>query len=102
MRFSESGPIHPFSLHVSHSSPFQVEQSPLARMKNAKTRVLQKVLPRVNHDNNITIGVEDIFIAALVSLSRRQRFCMRHSSQTTDSQKLLRPTFLIPYHHPWP
>ena len=27
---------------------------------------------------------------------------MRHSSQTTDSQKLLKPTFLIPYHHPWP
>ena len=44
----------------------------LARMENAKTRVLQNVLPRVNHDNvDITIGVEDIFIAALVSLSRR-------------------------------
>ena len=26
---------------------------------------------------------------------------MRHSSQTTGSQKLLRPTFLIPYHYPW-
>ena len=38
----------------------------LARMENAKTRVLPKVLPRVNHDNvDITIGVEDIFIAAL-------------------------------------
>ena len=45
----------------------------LARMENAKTKVLQKVLPRVNHDNvNITIGVEDIFITALVSLSRRE------------------------------
>ena len=33
---------------------------------------LQKVLPRVNHDNiDVTIGVEDIFIAALVSLSRK-------------------------------
>ena len=75
MHFNESGPTHPFSLHVSNSSPF-LEQSPLARIENAKTRVLQKVLPRVNHVNvDITIGVENIFIAALVSLSRRQRFC---------------------------
>ena len=42
-------------------------------MENAKTRVLQKVLPLVDHDNiDITCGVEDIFIAALVSLSRRE------------------------------
>ena len=33
----------------------------------------EKVLLRVNHDTiYITIGVEDIFIAALVSLSRRE------------------------------
>ena len=45
----------------------------LARMENAKTRVLHKVLPWVNHDNvDIIIWVEDIFIAALVSLSRRE------------------------------
>ena len=45
----------------------------LARMENVKTRVLQKVLPRVDHDEaNITIGVEEIFIAALVRLSRRE------------------------------
>ena len=45
----------------------------LARIENAKTRVLRKVLPRVNHDNvDLTIGVEDIFIVALVSLSRRE------------------------------
>ena len=31
----------------------------------------------------------------------RQRFCMRHeSSEKTDSQNLLKPTFLIPYHEP--
>ena len=45
----------------------------LARMENVKTRVLQKVLPRVDHDEaHITIGVEEIFIAALVRLSRRE------------------------------
>ena len=32
MGFSESGPIHPFSLHVSHSSPF-LEQSPFRNSK---------------------------------------------------------------------
>ena len=33
----------------------------LARMENVKTRVLQKVLPRVDHDEvDITIGVEEI------------------------------------------
>lgn len=43
----------------------------LARME--KTRVLQKVLPRVNYDSvGITFGMEDIFVAALVSLSRRE------------------------------
>ena len=42
-------------------------------MENVKTRVLQKVLPRVDHDEaDITIGVEEIFIAALVRLSRRE------------------------------
>ena len=42
-------------------------------MENAKTRVPQKVLPRVNHDNvDITVGVEEIFIAALVRLSTRE------------------------------
>ena len=52
----------------------------LARMENAKTRVLQRVLPRVNHDNvDITIGVEDIFIAALVSLPRREAKVLRFS-----------------------
>lgn len=45
----------------------------LARMENVKSRVLQKVSTRVNHDNvDITTGVEDIFIAALVSVSRRE------------------------------
>ena len=40
----------------------------LATMEKAKTRVLQKVLPRVNHDNvDITIGLDDIFIPALLS-----------------------------------
>ena len=35
-------------------------------MENAETKVLQKVLPRFNHDNvDITIVLEDIFIAAL-------------------------------------
>ena len=42
-------------------------------MENAKTRDLQKVLPRVNHDNiDATVGVKDILIAALASLSRRE------------------------------
>jgi len=43
-------------------------------MENAKKQGLYKrFLPRVNHDNvDITIGVEGIFIAALVSLSRRE------------------------------
>ena len=51
----------------------KVSKQKLARMENAKTRVLQKVLPLVDHDNiDITCGVEDIFIAALVSLPRRE------------------------------
>jgi len=58
----------------------------LARMENAKTRVLQKVLPRVNHDNvHITIGVEDIFITALVSLSIREAKVL-HETLKSDNR----------------
>ena len=54
-------------------------------MENAKTRVLQKVLPRVNHDNvDITIAVEDIFIA-LVSLSRREAKVL-HETLKSDNR----------------
>ena len=36
-------------------------------MENAKTRVLQKVLPRVNFDNvDKNVGVEEIFIAVFM------------------------------------
>ena len=66
-------------------------------METAKTRVLQKVLPRVNHDNvDITIGVEDIFIAALVSLSRREAKVL-HETLKSDNRfseaANIRPTF---------
>ena len=55
-------------------------------MENAKTRFLQKVLPRVNHDNvDITIGVEDIFISALVSLSRREETVL-HGTLKSDNR----------------
>ena len=55
-------------------------------MENAKTRGLQKCLPRVNHDNvYITIGVEDIFIAALVSLSRREAEVL-HETLKSDNR----------------
>ena len=47
---------------------------------------MQKVLPRVNHDNiDITIGVEDIFIAALVSLSRKVAKVL-HETLKSDNQ----------------
>ena len=43
----------------------------LARMENAKTRILQKVLPRVNHDNvDITIGVEDVHFHYSIIISK--------------------------------
>ena len=55
-------------------------------MENAKTRVQRKVLPRVNHDNvDITIGVEDIFVAALVSLSRRETKVL-HETLKSDNR----------------
>ena len=58
----------------------------LATMENSKTRVLQKVLQRVNHDNvDITIGVEDIFVAALVSLSRREAKVL-HETLKSDNR----------------
>ena len=57
----------------------------LARMGNAKTRVLRKVLPRVNHDNvDIIIGVEDIFIAALVNLSRREATALHETLKSNN------------------
>ena len=55
-------------------------------MENAKNKILQKVLPRVNHNNvDITIGVEDIFIAALVSLSRREATVL-HGTLKSDNR----------------
>ena len=55
-------------------------------MENAKTRVLQKVLPRVNHDKvYLTIVVEEIFIAALVRLSRREAKVL-HETIKSDNQ----------------
>ena len=40
-------------------------------MENAKTRILQKVLPRVNHDNvDITIGVEDVHFHYSIIISK--------------------------------
>ena len=59
----------------------------LARMEKAKTRVLQKVLPRVNHDKvDITIEVEDIFMAALESLSRRGAKAVLHETLKSDNR----------------
>ena len=54
-------------------------------MENVKTRVLQKVLPRVDHDEaHITIGVEEIFIAALVRLSRREAKVLLETPKTDN------------------
>ena len=58
-------------------------------MENAKIRVLQKVLAKVNHDNvdihGVTIGVGDIFIAAWVSLSRREAKVL-HETLKSDNR----------------
>lgn len=57
-------------------------------MENAKTRVLRKVLPSVNHDNvYLTIGVEEIFIAALVRISRREAKVL-HEKLKSDNRFL--------------
>ena len=54
-------------------------------MENVKTRVLQKVLPRVDDDEaDITIGVEEIFIAALVRLSRREAKVLLETPKTDN------------------
>ena len=61
-------------------------------MENAKARVMQNVFSRVNlYSMDVTIEKEDILIAALVSLSGRKVL----SQILSDSQKLLRPTFLF-------